>query len=73
MESQFGLYNVWVQGDWVTRGVAVLLLGMSLATWMVILVKAMDIVRYRKLAGQAEGFWEHSMPAGLCSMRQART
>ncbi|MCA3237162.1 MAG: MotA/TolQ/ExbB proton channel family protein [Curvibacter sp.] len=57
MESQFGLYNVWVQGDWVTRGVAVLLLGMSLATWMVILVKAMDIVRYRKLAGQAEGFW----------------
>jgi biopolymer transport protein ExbB len=57
MESQFGLYNVWAQGDWVTRGVALLLLGMSLATWMVILFKAMDIVRYKKLAGQAEGFW----------------
>lgn len=57
MESQFGLYNVWAQGDWVTRGVAILLLGMSLASWMVILFKAMDIVRYKKLARQAEGFW----------------
>jgi biopolymer transport protein ExbB len=57
MESQFGLYNVWAQGDWVTRGVALLLLGMSLASWMVILFKAMDIVRYKKLARQAEGFW----------------
>ena len=57
MESQFGLYNVWAQGDWVTRSVALLLLGMSLATWMVILFKAMDIMRYRKLARQADGFW----------------
>lgn len=57
MESQFGLFNLWHQGDWVTRGVAVLLLGMSLASWMVILLKAMDIVRYKKLAGQAEDFW----------------
>ncbi len=57
MESQFGLFNVWAQGDWVTRGVALLLLGMSLASWMVILFKAMDIVRYKKLAQEAEGFW----------------
>lgn len=57
MESQFGLFNLWHQGDWVTRGVALLLLGMSLASWMVILLKAMDIVRYKKIAGQAEDFW----------------
>ncbi|KRI01044.1 MotA/TolQ/ExbB proton channel family protein [Curvibacter sp. PAE-UM] len=57
MESQFGLFNVWAQGDWVTRGVALLLLGMSLASWMVILFKAMDLIRYKKLARQAEGFW----------------
>jgi len=57
MESQFGLFNLWHQGDWVTRGVALLLLGMSLASWMVILLKAVDIVRYKKLARQAEGFW----------------
>ncbi|MFN4350135.1 MAG: MotA/TolQ/ExbB proton channel family protein [Hylemonella sp.] len=57
MESQFGLFNVWAQGDWVTRGVALLLLGMSLASWMVILFKVMDLIRYKKLAHQAEGFW----------------
>ena len=57
MESQFGLLNLWHQGDWVTRGVALLLLGMSLASWMVILLKAIDIVRYKKLAREAEGFW----------------
>lgn len=60
MESQFGLLNLWHQGDWVTRGVALLLLGMSLASWTVILLKAMDLVRYKKLARQAEGFW-HSV------------
>lgn len=57
MESQFGLFNVWAQGDWVTRGVALLLLGMSLSSWTVILLKAMDILRCKKLARQAEGFW----------------
>jgi len=57
MESQLGLINVWHQGDWVTRGVVLLLLGMSLASWMVIIVKAMDIVRFKKLARGAESFW----------------
>ena len=42
MESQFGIANVWIQGDFVTRAVAVLLLGMSLASWIVILIKALD-------------------------------
>ena len=31
MNSQFGLANVWAQGDVVTKTVAVLLLVMSLA------------------------------------------
>ena len=57
MESQLGLINVWHQGDWVTRGVVLLLLGMSLASWMVIILKAMDIVRFKKLARGAESFW----------------
>ncbi len=57
MESQFGLYNVWAQGDWVTRGVALLLLGMSIASWMVIVFKTLDLIRYKKLAREAEGFW----------------
>ncbi len=57
METQFGLANVWSQGDIVTRGVAILLLIMSLASWIVILTKALDL---RKLSAQAkatESFW----------------
>ena len=32
MESQFGIANVWIQGDFVTRAVAILLLGMTRAS-----------------------------------------
>ena len=57
MESQFGLAHVWMQGDFVTRLVAVLLLGMSLASWVVILLKALDIIKFKKHAQAAQGFW----------------
>lgn len=59
MESQLGLMNVWSQGDLVTKAVFLLLLAMSLASWMVILVKTLDLVRYKRLARQAEGFWHN--------------
>ena len=57
MDAQLGLVNVWTQGDWVTRTVVLVLLGMSLASWMVIIIRALDIVRYKKLARQSESFW----------------
>ena len=57
MESQFGLANVWLQGDFVTRAVAVLLLGMSLASWIVILIKALDIIKFKKHARAVQTFW----------------
>ncbi|MDO8767887.1 MAG: MotA/TolQ/ExbB proton channel family protein [Burkholderiaceae bacterium] len=57
MNSQFGLMNVWNQGDLVTKTVALLLLAMSLASWMVIIIKTLDIFKYKRLAAEAEGFW----------------
>ncbi len=57
MESQFGLAHLWQQGDLVTRGVAILLLLMSLASWMVIIVKALDLRRHAAQARQTESFW----------------
>ncbi len=57
MESQFGIANLWNQGDIVTKSVALLLLIMSLASWMVIIIKALDIVKYKKLARGAADFW----------------
>ena len=57
METQFGIANVWIQGDFVTRTVAVLLLCMSLASWVVILIKALDIMRFKKHAQSVSSFW----------------
>ena len=57
METQFGLANVWSQGDIVTKSVAVLLLLMSLASWMVIIFKALDLRRLSSQAKATESFW----------------
>ena len=69
MDSQFGLASVWTQGDLVTKGVALLLLAMSLATWMVIILKALDIIKYKKHAKQAEDFWHsEDFAAGVAKL-----
>lgn len=57
MNEQLGLAHLWSQGDVVTRAVAVLLLGMSTASWIVIVLKALDLRRYAAQARQVEGFW----------------
>ncbi|HAL38406.1 MAG TPA: biopolymer transporter [Polaromonas sp.] len=57
MNSQFGLANVWSQGDIVTKSVALLLLIMSLASWMVIIIKTLDLIKYKNMARTAEDFW----------------
>ena len=57
MNSQFGLANVWAQGDIVTKSVALLLLVMSLASWIVIIIKTLDLIKYKRIAKSAEDFW----------------
>ncbi|HET8748661.1 MAG TPA: MotA/TolQ/ExbB proton channel family protein [Ramlibacter sp.] len=57
MNTDFGLVHLWSQGDLVTRAVALLLLAMSLASWMVIIAKALDLRRYARQARQIESFW----------------
>ena len=49
MESGFGLVQLWQQGETITRSVGVLLLFMSLATWTVIAVKAIGVLRIKRL------------------------
>ena len=69
MDSQFGLASVWTQGDLVTKGVAIVLLVMSLASWMVIVLKALDIIKYKKLAKQSEDFWHsEDFAAGVAKL-----
>ena len=57
MQSQLGLVSLWNQGDWITRGVVLLLLLMSLSSWTVIVLKSIDILRFGRLARLAEPFW----------------
>lgn len=57
MDSQLGLLSLWTQGDWVTKSVALMLLLMSLASWIVILTKALDIFKYQGAGQRTEAFW----------------
>jgi biopolymer transport protein ExbB len=54
----YGLESLWLQGDFITKGVAVLLLAMSVASWYVILTKAAQLWRYRRASAAAgHRFW----------------
>jgi biopolymer transport protein ExbB len=60
MEPQLaasGIAHVWTQGDAVIRTVAVVLLGMSLITWVLIVLKALDQRSQRAQAKNVESFW----------------
>ncbi|WDZ96873.1 MotA/TolQ/ExbB proton channel family protein [Herbaspirillum sp. WKF16] len=68
--SPYGLESLWAQGDFVTKGVAVLLLAMSIASWYVIITKALQLLRFRK-ASDAAGhqFWDTtSLPEGVATL-----
>ena len=58
--QELGLSHLWTQGDIVTRATAILLLIMSLASWIVIFTKAWDIVRLKSMAQGAEKRFWHS-------------
>lgn len=69
MNTQFGLANVWSQGDIVTKTVALLLFIMSLASWMVIVIKTLDVIKYKRIAKAAEDFWHsEDLSAGLTKL-----
>jgi biopolymer transport protein ExbB len=57
--SPYGLESLWLQGDFITKGVAVLLVAMSIASWYVIATKALQLLRYRKASHAAgHAFWD---------------
>lgn len=68
--SPYGLESLWAQGDFVTKGVAVLLLAMSIASWYVIIVKALQLLRFRRAADAAgHAFWDTtSLPEGVATL-----
>jgi biopolymer transport protein ExbB len=71
MNPQFGLVNVWMQGDGVTRTVLLILLAMSLASWIVILLRLLDLRRLSSQARSIEAFWHaKNFDQGLLALGQ---
>lgn len=72
MENQPGILNFWQQGDFITHAVALLLIGMSVLSWVVIVIKALDIVRLKRMAFSVESFWHSSnLNEGLTALSNA--
>jgi biopolymer transport protein ExbB len=70
---QYGIVHVWVQGDFVTRSIAILLLIMSVLSWSVIAIKGYALLRLRSLQSRADhDFWHsESFAAGLQKLNTA--
>ena len=68
--SPYGLESLWQQGDLAIKSVAVLLVAMSVASWCVILIKALQLLRYRHPAHAAgHAFWDTtSLSEGVATL-----
>jgi len=66
MNSPINLAAAWAQADAIGRAVAILLLLMSLVSWTVTVVKAIELIRYKRQAKRAADFWHSDdFAAGL--------
>lgn len=68
--NPYGLQSLWAQGDFVTKGVAALLVTMSIASWYVIVTKALQLLRFRRASSAAgHTFWDAtSLPEGVAML-----
>ena len=70
-DQPFGLINMWLQGDGVTRTVAIFLLLMSIISWIIILTKALGLYKIKQMAKEVEIFWHaSSVDAAIGQMTQ---
>ncbi len=57
MSSTFPPLTIWSLDDPITTGVAILLITMSITTWILIALKTVNLIWQRRLASKVEGFW----------------
>lgn len=73
MNNPYGVAALWAQGDMIIKGVAIMLLVMSIASWYVIAVRSWDLFRLRKPARAQADFWHaKSFGEGLHILGEAR-
>jgi biopolymer transport protein ExbB len=65
-QNPYGIAALWAQGDGVIKGVALVLLIMSVASWCVILIRARHLWQLQKVAHASRDFWHaQSFAQGL--------
>lgn len=65
-ENPYGIAALWAQGDLVIKAVAVMLLLMSVASWSVIVIRAISLWRLKRISRASHDFWHaHSFAEGL--------
>lgn len=68
----FGFAHLWANGDLISHAVAILLALMSVASWYLILAKALENLKLRRAARSIGQFWSAtSLTAGLERLREA--
>jgi biopolymer transport protein ExbB len=70
-ENPYGVGGLWAQSDYVGKGVFVILIAMSLWSWMVMITKWLDQRALKKVATEAEkNFWSaSSMQDGIAKLK----
>lgn len=71
-ENSFGFAHLWASGDTISHGVALILAVMSVASWYLILAKALDWKTLRRAASALDMFWSAStLDEGIEKLQQA--
>lgn len=71
--NPYSIETLWQQGDPVIKGVAILLLIMSIASWAVIVLRATGLMKVQRIAKSASAFWHtHSFDEGLKTLGDSR-
>lgn len=64
--NPYSIESLWQQGDMVIKGVAVMLLIMSVASWCIILMRAWGLLSLRGALKASQDFWHaHSIGEGM--------
>jgi biopolymer transport protein ExbB len=57
MNTPFGIANLWLEGDAITRFVALALLACSIITWVILLTRFWELRNLRKFKPELDQFW----------------
>lgn len=66
------LIALWSQGDLLIKGIALLLLAMSVASWYIIVTRSLRALAFRKMANETAAFWAaRDLGEGMAALSQA--